>query len=295
MTLKSTRPVAVDMNNKTDPAPVPPLRPTPMSVAPDSPPLKKNPDSWSELVKTALIALFLAVVIRSFLYEPFNIPSGSMLPTLQIGDYLFVSKRDYGYSRYSFPFGVMPIEDRIWTDGKTPARGDIIVFKLPSDNRTDYIKRIVGLPGDTVETVNGRLYINDELVVREAVGYERVQNGYGQSITVTRYIETLPGGVLHTIYEESDAGALDNAGPFTVPEGHYFAMGDNRDNSRDSRVLDLVGYIPARNIVGRADFIFYSTNGYARLFEVWKWPWTVRYDRLFDSIGGVAKPAEPQS
>ncbi len=145
-----------------------------------APPLKKNPDSWSELFKTAMIALFLAVVIRSFLYEPFNIPSGSMLPTLQIGDYLFVSKRDYGYSRYSFPYGVMPIEDRIWTGNQTPARGDIIVFKLPSDTSIDYIKRIVGLPGDTVQTMNGRLFINNEMVVREPVGYERSNNGYGE-------------------------------------------------------------------------------------------------------------------
>lgn len=248
-----------------------------------APSLKKDPDSWSELAKTAIIAFLLAVLIRSFLYEPFNIPSGSMLPTLQIGDYLFVSKRDYGYSRYSFPFGVMPIKDRIWT-GTLPARGDIIVFKLPSDNKTDYIKRIIGLPGDKIQTINGRLYINDRLVEREAAGIDRVENGMGQQLTVTRYIETLPGGVMHSIYEESDAEALDNAGPFHVPENNYFAMGDNRDNSRDSRVQELVGFIPFRNIVGRADLIFFSTNGYARLYEPWKWPWSIRFDRLFNRI-----------
>lgn len=247
-------------------------------------PLKKDPESWSELAKTAMIAFLLAVLIRSFLYEPFNIPSGSMLPTLQIGDYLFVSKRDYGYSRYSFPFGIMPIQERIWA-GTTPARGDVIVFKLPSDPRIDYIKRIIGLPGDTVQTINGRLYLNGTLVPRTADGYDRVENGYGQEITVMRYIETLPGGVAHNIYEVGDAEDLDNAGPFTVPAGHYFAMGDNRDNSRDSRVTDLVGFIPLRNIVGRADVIFFSTNGYARLYEPWKWPWSIRYDRLFDPIG----------
>ncbi len=285
MILKSTPPVYDLMLERSKSAPIPLVVPTP---DPAPPRLEKNPESWSELFKTALIALFLAVLIRSFLYEPFNIPSGSMLPTLQIGDYLFVSKYDYGYSRYSFPFGLMPIEDRIWTGGKTPARGDVIVFKLPSDTSTDYIKRIVGLPGDIIQTVNGRLYINDQMVPREAVGYERSNNGYGHT-TVTRYIETLPGGAVHTIFEESDAGPLDNAGPFTVPEGHYFAMGDNRDNSRDSRVLELVGYIPLRNIVGRADVIFFSTNGFAHLFEIWKWPWTIRYDRLFDRIGGVAK------
>lgn len=253
-------------------------------TAPAAPSTQKDPDSWSELAKTAAIAFLLAVLIRSFLYEPFNIPSGSMLPTLQVGDYLFVSKRDYGYSKYSFPFGIMPIENRIWSSA-APTRGDIIVFKLPTDNRTDYIKRIVGLPGDKIQTINGRLYINNKMIPREAVRYERVENGFGQKITVMRYIETLPGGVMHSIYEESDAEELDNTGPFTVPEGHYFAMGDNRDNSRDSRVQNLVGYIPLRNIVGRASIIFFSTNGYAALYEPWKWPWSIRYDRLFDRIG----------
>lgn len=253
-----------------------------------SPPLvKKDPDSWSELAKTAIIAFLLALLIRSFLYEPFNIPSGSMLPTLQIGDYLFVSKRDYGYSRYSFPFGVMPITDRIWSS-RLPARGDIIVFKLPSDNKTDYIKRIVGLPGDKIQTINGRLYINGQIVPREPAGYKRIENGTGQPITVMHYIETLPDGVMHSIYEQSDAEGLDNAGPFHVPGGHYFAMGDNRDNSQDSRVQSLVGYIPLRNIVGRADLIFFSTNGYARLYEPWKWPWSIRFDRLFGRIGPPA-------
>jgi signal peptidase I len=246
-----------------------------------SPPEK---ESWTELGKTAAIAFLLAILIRSFLYEPFNIPSGSMMPTLLIGDYLFVDKREYGYSRYSFPYGVIPIQERIWS-GELPKRGDVIVFKLPTDNKTDFIKRIVGLPGDVIQTINGRLYINGTMVPREAVGIERVENGYGQTLTVTRYIETLPGGVLHNIYEETDAEELDNAGPFTVPPEHYFAMGDNRDNSRDSRVQELVGFIPLRNIVGRADIIFFSNDGSARLYEVWKWPWAIRYNRLLDLVG----------
>jgi signal peptidase I len=254
--------------------------------APPLPQVKdKDPDSWSELAKTAVIALLLAVLIRSFLYEPFNIPSGSMLPTLQIGDYLFVSKRDYGYSKYSFPFGVIPIEDRIWNGDHVPARGDVVVFKLPSDNRTDYIKRIIGLPGDQIEVVNGRLVMNGQTVPREPVGNERVDNGGGMTVTVMRYIETLPGGVMHDIYELSDAAPLDNFGPVTVPAAHYFMMGDNRDNSRDSRVMDFVGFVPARNIVGRAEVIFFSTDGTAALWEIWRWPFAVRYDRLFQFVG----------
>jgi signal peptidase I len=255
---------------------------TPLSVAEKAPALRPK-ESWTELGKTAVIALLLAVLIRSFLYEPFNIPSGSMMPTLLVGDYLFVSKRDYGYSKYSFPFGIIPIQDRMWT-GSTPERGDIIVFKLPTDPRIDYIKRIIGMPGDKIQTINGRLYINDVMVDRQPVNYERVDWGNGSEMTVMRYIETLPGGITHSIYEESDAKELDNTGPFVVPPGHYFGMGDNRDNSRDSRVQDLVGFIPLRNIVGRADVIFFSTNGTAGLLEVWKWPWTIRFDRLFDRI-----------
>lgn len=258
---------------------------TQASLPPAPPALpEKKEESWTELGKTALIALLLAMLIRSFAYEPFNIPSGSMFPTLQIGDYLFVEKYPYGYSRYSFPFGMMPIDGRIWVRS-LPQRGDIIVFKLPSDPSVDYIKRIVGLPGDKIQTINGRLFINDKLVPREAASVERIQNGQGQEVTVTRYTETLPGGVQHPIYEQSDTQVLDNAGPFLVPEGHYFAMGDNRDNSRDSRVLDYVGYIPFENIVGRASMIFFSENGRASLFEIWKWPFAVRYDRLFHFVG----------
>ena len=244
---------------------------------------KKNPESWTELGKTAMIAFLLALLIRSFLYEPFNIPSGSMMPTLLVGDYLFVDKRDYGYSTYSFPFGIIPIQDRIWTK-QMPEPGDIIVFKLPTDPSIDYIKRVVGLPGDTIQTINGRLYINNKIVPREPVGYERIDNGRGGYVTVTKYIETLPNGVMHTIYEQGDTEELDNAGPFTVPADHYFAMGDNRDNSRDSRVQSLVGFIPFKNIVGRANIIFFSTNGTAKLFEVWKWPFTIRYDRILDGL-----------
>jgi signal peptidase I len=239
-------------------------------------------EDWQEFLKTAAIAVLLALAIRTFLFEPFNIPSGSMKPTLQIGDYLFVSKPAYGYSRYSFPLGIPPIEGRIME--KPPRRGDVIVFKLPSNPRIDYIKRIVALPGETVRIVDGRLYINGERVPRDAVGMRRVEEEGGYHTNMVEYLEYLPGDAVHRIYEESDSGPLDNTPLYTVPDGHYFVMGDNRDNSQDSRVLQGVGFVPLQNIVGRADRVFFSTNGTAGLLEFWKWPWTVRYDRLFRPI-----------
>ncbi|MCP4229389.1 MAG: signal peptidase I, partial [bacterium] len=239
------------------------------------------------------------VLIRSFFYEPFNIPSGSMKPTLEVGDYLFVHKPSYGYSRYSFPFGIIPIEGRM--AAKEPKRGDVIVFKLPTNPRVDYIKRVVGLPGETVQVREGRLYINSELVHREPVGLKRVEDGDHGEVAMIEYIETLPGNIMHRIFEESDGEELDNTKVYKVPEGHYFMMGDNRDNSADSRVertkhydnrIDSgVGPVPFENIVGRADFIFFSTNGYASIFEIWKWPWSIRYNRFFTSLDPV-RPEE---
>ncbi len=235
-----------------------------------------------EFLRTVLMAVLLALFIRTFFYEPFNIPSGSMKPTLEVGDYLFVSKPAYGYSRYSFPFGFAPIEGRMM--GKVPVRGDTIVFKLPTNPSIDYIKRVVGLPGDKIQVVGGRLYINRKIVPREPVGLRKVEKVDNYEVVMMEYIETLPGGVMHRIYEESDNESLDNTVEYTVPEGRLFLMGDNRDNSQDSRVQSMVGYVPFENIVGRADVIFFSTNGSASIFEPWKWPWTIRYNRLFDKI-----------
>lgn len=239
----------------------------------------------SEFFKTALIAVFIALIIRSVLFEPFNIPSGSMKPTLLVGDYLFVNKPAYGYSRYSFPFGIAPIEERIWP--KEPARGDVIVFALPTNAGIDYIKRVIGLPGDTIQVRRGRLFINDVLVPRDLVDTKEIKDDDGNIQIVNEYIETLPDGAVHSIYEESDSEPLDSTPRYTVPDDHYFVMGDNRDNSQDSRVADHVGPVPFENIVGRADFLFFSTNGYARLIELWKWPWSIRYERLFMDIDPV--------
>lgn len=255
-----------------------------------SPPLTPR-EEWSEFAKTAVIAIILALMVRTFLYEPFNIPSGSMKPTLEVGDYLFVYKPAYGYSRYSFPFGIGPIEKGNRALAKEPQRGDIIVFKLPSNPGIDYIKRVIGLPGDTVQVVDGRLYLNQRLMPREQLGLKRIEDS-GRTVTMMEYLETLPGGVMHSIYEESDEGPLDNTPEFTVPEGHYFMMGDNRDNSQDSRVQNLVGFVPFENLVGRASFLFFSTNGYANIAEVWKWPWSIRYSRIFRSIEPVRPASE---
>lgn len=253
--------------------------------------LSSGKGEMGEFFKTAIIAVLLALTIRTFLYEPFNIPSGSMMPTLEIGDYLFVSKPAYGYSRYSFPFGIANFEGRHF--GAQPLRGDVVVFKLPSNTTVDYIKRIVGMPGDKIQVINGRLHVNGEATLREPVGMKRVNKGFGPDVSMMEYIETLPGGAMHRIYEESDDGGLDNTPVYTVPDNHYFVMGDNRDNSQDSRVQELVGFVPLENIVGRADFLFFSVEEDASLFKPWRWPVDIRYSRIFDSINPV-RPAESQ-
>jgi len=244
---------------------------------------KKDAQSeWMEMFRTAFWAIAVALVIRTFLFEPFNIPSGSMKPNLLIGDYLFVSKYSYGYSRYSLPFGLPLIPDRVMA--REPARGDVAVFKLPTNTRTDYIKRVIGLPGDKIQMRQGRLYINGERIERESEGFIIDQRHDGTDVRMNVYRETLPGGVVHYIYEEGDNGPLDNTRVFEVPADHYFMMGDNRDNSQDSRVDELVGFVPMENFVGRAERIFFSTNGKAHFWEFWKWPVTVRYTRLFAGI-----------
>jgi signal peptidase I len=234
-----------------------------------------------ESLRTVGYAVVFALVVRTFLFEPFNIPSGSMIPTLLVGDYLFVSKYTYGYSKHSFPFSPSLFSGRIFQ--REPERGDVAVFKLPTDNKTDYIKRIVGLPGDRIQVISGILHVNGKPVIRRRIADFEVAGGRrGKAV---QYREVLPGGYTHPIIEmERDSGYLDNTAVYSVPKGHYFMMGDNRDNSQDSRVLNRVGFVPAENLVGKAEFLFFSTNGAARLWEVWKWPFSIRYGRLFNSI-----------
>jgi len=236
-----------------------------------------------ETIKTVVIAVGIAMVIRTVAFEPFNIPSGSMIPTLLIGDYLFVSKFSYGYSRYSLPFGPPVFEGRLF--GAEPKRGDVAVFKLPRDNATDYIKRIIGLPGDRLQVKAGVLYVNDQPVRRERIEDFTETDARGNVRRTAQYRETLPNGVSYRTLDMGDSGDMDNTRVFTVPAGHYFAMGDNRDNSLDSRRMDGVGFIPAVNLVGRAEILFFSVDGErARLWEVWKWPAAIRFDRLLNLV-----------
>ena len=247
---------------------------------------KAEQGGWGETISVILQALAIALVVRTFLFQPFNIPSGSMIPTLEVGDYLFVSKYAYGYSRYSIPFGPPLFEGRILAS--PPTRGDVVVFKLPRDNDTDYIKRVIGLPGDKIEMKKGRLYINDALVEREPIDKAQTEDLYGHFGPVPTYIETLPNGVKHRIIEiQGDEGFNDNAGPFVVPANHYFMMGDNRDNSTDSRVPSDqggVGYVPFENLEGRAEVIFFSVGEGAAGWEFWRWPQTLRLSRMFHLV-----------
>ena len=243
---------------------------------------KKAKDSAFDTVKTIVYAVLIAVVVRTVAYEPFNIPSGSMIPTLLVGDYLFVSKFSYGYSRYSLPFGLPLFPGRIFFH--PPQRGDVVVFKLPTDNSTDYIKRVIGLPGDQIQVREGQLYINGNLVPRKRIP-DYMYKEDGSIIPLHQYIEMLPNGVQHRIIKITDNGQMNNTQIYTVPPHEFFMMGDNRDNSEDSRVLSAVGYVPQVNLVGKAQFLFFSTNGSARLWQFWRWPFAIRYKRLFEGIG----------
>ena len=242
---------------------------------------KRKPEGKFEFIKTIVIAGALALGFRSLLFEPFNIPSGSMIPTLLVGDYLFVSKYSYGYSRYSFPFGIAPFDGRIFET--PPERGDVAVFRQPQNESVAFIKRIVGLPGDRIQVTDGVLRINDVAVNRVRKGFATASDGYNV-IRFAVYQETLPNVKSYLIQERSDDDdVLDNTNVFLVPEGHHFMMGDNRDNSRDSRTTS-VGMVPAENLIGRAERLFFSHNNSAHLWEIWKWPFAIRYGRLGDGI-----------
>ncbi len=229
----------------------------------DTLPASSAKSEFAETIRTVIMAVLLAFVFRSFAYELFHIPSGSMKANLLIGDYLFVSKYSYGYSRYSFPGGLSIFEGRM--GGAAPKRGDVIVFRKPSDPGVDYIKRLIGLPGDRIQMKHGVLYINETAIPKKRIEdfkeYDEASRTY---LSIPRYEETLPEGKVIEVLDQEDEGFLDNTPVYEVPEGHYFMMGDNRDNSADSRVLDAVGYVPAENLVGRADLILFSTAGMLR-------------------------------
>jgi signal peptidase I len=243
---------------------------------------KRKEGGIVETGRVVFQALILALVIRTFLFQPFNIPSGSMEETLLIGDYLFVSKYSYGFSHYSLPFSPPLFSGRIW--GSEPARGDVVVFRLPKDDSIDYIKRVIGLPGDRIQMIGGALYINEQPVKRERIE-DFIQNeGGGPTVRIKRWRETLPEGVSYTTLNLVDNGVYSDTQVYMVPPGHYFMMGDNRDNSADSRVLSQVGYVPLENIVGRAQIIFFSVLDGTHAWEIWSWPWTVRWSRLLTAV-----------
>ena len=233
-----------------------------------------------EIVSVIIQALLLALVIRTLLFQPFSIPSGSMRPTLLEGDYLFVTKWSYGFSRYSLPFGPDLFSGRIW--GSEPKRGDVVVFKFPPDPSIDYIKRVVGLPGDKIQVKDGQLFINDVPVPRVKTGQIDNPDITEENQPIDVYRETLPNGVSYDTLDLNPNSIGDNTREWNVPAGHYFMMGDNRDNSSDSRFT--VGYVPAENLVGRANLVFFSIAGKASPLEIWKWPSLVRVSRLFHFV-----------
>jgi signal peptidase I len=258
----------------------------------------KKPDEgiW-ETAKVIIQALLIAFFVRTFFFQPFNIPSSSMYPTLKVGDYLFVSKLSYGYGKYSFNFN-FGWGDKEWITccsfvdfpgrkvlAANPERGDVAVFKYPGDLKIDYIKRVIGLPGDRIQVKDGVVYINDVAVKKERIeDYVDADPQGGSGTPIPQYIETLPNGVTYRVLDATPFGQVDNTDVYTVPATHYFMMGDNRDNSQDSRYLDKVGYVPVENFVGRADMLFFSIGSDATLLKIWEWPFKIRWSRFFNFI-----------
>jgi len=255
----------------------------------------KSEDGVWETIKVVIQALLIAFVVRLFLFQPFNIPSESMVPTLRVGDYLFVNKLSYGYGPYSFNFSAsiggrelfgvdkVPFSGRVLQFGE-PQRGDVLVFKVPSDNKTDYIKRLIGLPGDKIQVTGGVLYLNGKAVERKRIKDFIATEKHGQHIQ--QYRETLPNGVsyiTHNLVDSNYPGA-DNTSVYTVPARHYFMMGDNRDNSSDSRFPSPVGFVPYENLVGRATILFFSHTDQASIWKFWRWPVVIRWNRIFNWV-----------
>ena len=234
-----------------------------------------------ENIKTIFFALVIAIIIRSFFIQPFYIPSSSMEPNLLIGDRLFVTKYSYGYSKHSFPFSPPIFKGRLFPSA--PKTGDVVVFKTPSDNRTDYIKRLIGLPGDRIQFIDGDLFLNNNQVPKSLVSKTDIIY-CGQSVDVNTFSEKLPNGKKHnTVYLKDYS--FNNSDIFIVPNEHYFFLGDNRDCSKDRRYLTSVGYVHQDNLVGKAQFIFFSSDfRIGSIFSFWKWHKTLRFDRFFKRI-----------
>src|SRR5262245_1563622 len=247
-----------------------------MTVSADG---KRKEGGLAETGRVIFQALLIALVIRTLLFQPFSIPSGSMKGTLLVGDYLHVSQYSYGYSRYSLPLSLPLFSGRILAS--PPERGDVVVFRLPKDDSIDYIKRVIGLPGDRIAVIDGLLHINGVPVKRERVAdFIDDENG----AHVRRWRETLPNGVSYQTLDLQDQGTLDNTGEYLGPPGHDFMMGDNRDDSIDSRVPSAVGYVPFENLVGKAQIIFFSIGDGEPAWHVWSWPGSVRWRRLFTLV-----------
>ncbi|HLD76870.1 MAG TPA: signal peptidase I [Rickettsiales bacterium] len=240
----------------------------------------KKLKEYISFLKTIFIALILAGLVRSFWFEPFHIPSGSMKPGLLVGDYIIVSKYSYGYSRYSFPFGFNFFEGRIFA--KEPQRGQVVVFRYPPDPSINYVKRLIGLPGDSIQMRDGFLYINDKKIEKIADGKFFDEQITEIPVNIKKFIEILPDGKKIETLDMQENSISDDTGIYKVPQGYYFMMGDNRDNSQDSRFLSYVGFVPQENLIGEARFIFFSTQD--PLWQILKLHNSIRFERIFKKI-----------
>ncbi|GBD56410.1 signal peptidase I [Gluconobacter wancherniae] len=251
----------------------------------------KREETWGESLRFFILLVLAVFAVRSLVVEPFNIPSGSMIPTLQIGDFVLVSKSSYGYSRFSFPFSLNLFQGRIF--GSEPHRGDVAVFRFTRDTSIDYIKRIVGLPGDHIQVTGGKLFINGIELQRDPLGHYEILDESNRLLSGQLYRETLPGSggrapVVHDILKLTDDGFANDTPEYVVPEGHFFAMGDDRDDSADSRFQgdgpDDLGFVPMQNLVGRAPIVLFSIDERHPIWQFWYWPVEVRWNRFLHIV-----------